>query len=419
MTDHPDLHGPESWFFGNASAPDVPYAFNEEGWLVRASGLASVERVAHMGGRPLSGRWADAGRSVVFADVLRGLMRFDPASGTVEALASATCDGAPVLYVDDVRVLAGGDVVFSSASAHSPLWRGTAGPGPGRAEQDAPVRLELIAGGRGSGRLMLLRAQRDSGIASAPLRNAAGLTAFEPCPALLLDGLHFANGVALAPADEDLPPGVPYRRWAGENTRGGETAPPVDVLVTATFGDAVSRVSLPADRAAAPVVTRAWSTSFPALLDNVSPGPGGTWLVALPTARSLSLHAMWASRALRWVVSRLPWALWPAAEPFGGVLQLDASGRQIRSWVDLSGRALPFVTSATWVDCDVVLGGGGGTEGGVVQSLCAGRAPGHGVMLLGSLKTPGLSVLHVPPGAQAKADGPESRSPSGPADDEL
>ncbi|KAA0177194.1 hypothetical protein FNF27_01523 [Cafeteria roenbergensis] len=398
MADKEDLHAPEAWFFGNASAPTVPYAFNEAGWLVRAESLSEVSRVAFLGGRPLSGRWAQGGRVIVFADVLRGLLRLDPSTGAVDVLASTRCDGVRLTYPDDLRVLANGDIVFSAATEHTPFVRRAAGAGgaPGRlvVDQDVPVKLALLSGGRGSGALLRLPALRDEG--GSPRLGASGLVRYGSCARLLLPGMRFANGIALPPASEDAVEGVPYRRW-------GSRIAPTRVLVADSLAAAVSSVTVDAEGALAES-DRRWAADLPGLPDNVSPGREGTWLVALPSARTAVIGMLSQSRLLRWVVSRVPWGLLPKVEPFGALAAVRDDGGVAEVWADPHGKVVRMLTSACWVDCDAV--NASLRPQGAVEQLCTGAAPGDGLAIVGTLKSTGLMVLKMLAAAPERAAPP-------------
>lgn len=388
MADKEDLHAPEAWFFGNASAPTVPYTFNEAGWLVRAESLSEITRVAFLGGRPLSGRWAQGGRVVVFADVMRGILRFDSVTGSVDVLAGTRCDGVRLTYTDDLRVMANGDIVFSAATEHTPFVRraaGSAGSSTGLVvDQDAPVKLALLSGGRGSGALLHLHALRDAD--GSPVLSASGLQRYGSCSRLLLPGLRFANGIAVAPGNEDTTAGTPYHRW-------GHRRPSTRVLIADSLSASVASVTLDATGAVSRS-DRNWAADLPGLPDNVTPGREGTWLVALPSARTTVIGLLSQSRLVRWVVSRVPLGLLPKVEPFGALVAVNDAGRVTEVWADASGKVIRMLTSACWVDCDRV--SAAQRPNGAVEQLCAGAAPGDGLAIVGTLKSTGLMILKMP-----------------------
>jgi sugar lactone lactonase YvrE len=143
------------------TGPDAGAVFTgtEDGsvWRVRDG---RADRVASTGGRPLGVEALPDGRLLV-CDAHRGLLRVDPADGTVEVLADAW-DGQPLLVTNNAAVAADGTVFFSDSSTVYPLeqWRRDVG--------------EATRTGR------LLRLDPDGTLTP------------------LVVGLAFANGVALA-----------------------------------------------------------------------------------------------------------------------------------------------------------------------------------------------------------------------------
>lgn len=123
----------------------------------------SVRRLAHTGGRPL-GIEAFGDGDLLVCDPHRGLLRVDPATGRVTVLATQV-DGTPILVCNNAAIARDGTIWFSDSSQVHPLSRW---------KHDF---LHVTRTGR------LLRRDPDGTVSVA------------------LDGLAFANGVALA-ADE-------------------------------------------------------------------------------------------------------------------------------------------------------------------------------------------------------------------------
>lgn len=131
-------------------------------WQLTASqaGVGRAVAVAHTGGRPLGLELTPDGRLLV-CDAERGLLRIDPCDGTVYVLADEL-NGKPLRFCSNVAAAADGTLYFSVSSRLHGLddWMGD------------------ILEHTGTGQLLRLR---------------PGGT-----PEVLLDGLQFANGVALA-----------------------------------------------------------------------------------------------------------------------------------------------------------------------------------------------------------------------------
>ncbi|GGM08375.1 strictosidine synthase [Streptomyces fumigatiscleroticus] len=142
-----------------------------DGRILRVGGLAGpaparVEVLAETGGRPLGLELLPDGALLV-CDAVRGLLRVDPRDGTVRVLAGEAA-GEPLRFCSNVLALSDGSVYFTVSSRRHPLehWLGDI-------VEDVPTGLLL--------------------------RLAPGAST----PDLLLDDLHFANGLA-ASADESF-----------------------------------------------------------------------------------------------------------------------------------------------------------------------------------------------------------------------
>jgi sugar lactone lactonase YvrE len=143
----------------------------EDGRILRLDGLADpdgvrVEAVADTGGRPLGLELLPDGALAV-CDAERGLLRIDPGDGAVRVLADEAA-GEPLRFCSNVVALSDGSLCFTVSSRRYGLdrWIGD------------------ITEHSGTGRLLRL----------AP----GGAT-----PEVLLDGLQFANGLAVS-ADESF-----------------------------------------------------------------------------------------------------------------------------------------------------------------------------------------------------------------------
>ncbi|MCX5384328.1 SMP-30/gluconolactonase/LRE family protein [Streptomyces sp. NBC_00083] len=241
---------------------------------------AGIEEVGHTRGRPLGLEVLPDGRLLV-CDARRGLLRLDPGRGTgVEVLADSVA-GTPLRFCSNATAAMDGTVYFTVSSRRHGLddW------------------LSDIVEHEPSGLLVRLAPGGE--------------------PEVLLDGLQFANGVALA-ADESFVTVAETGSW--RLTRlwlGGPDAGRRDTLADALPG-------------------------FP---DNVSRSPGGGFWVALAGPRTPLLERLHrASPGVRRTVAatarRLP------APPASGarVIEVDEQGRTLRQ-LRGTGRRFRMTTS--------------------------------------------------------------------------
>jgi sugar lactone lactonase YvrE len=234
----------------------------EDGRILRvAADGTRIDVVADTGGRPLGVELAGAGWLLV-CDAYRGLLRVDPDTGKVETLAEEI-GGERLRLCDNAAVTADGTIYFSDSSRRFGLQHWKA---------------DLLEHS-GTGRLL----RRDPNGAVE----------------VVLDGLHFANGVALA-ADESF------------------------VAVAETGAYQVSRLWLSGPRAGQRDLL---VDNLPGFPDNLSTGAGGRIWIALPSPRDPALDWMHARRpALRKLVWTMPDRLQPKPKHTIWVLAVDPAG---------------------------------------------------------------------------------------------
>jgi sugar lactone lactonase YvrE len=250
-----------------------------DGRIVRATvNGGAVEVFAETGGRPL-GMVFDAAGSLIVADAKQGLLAIAP-DRTVTTLATAA-EGAPFKFLDDLDIGPDGTIYVSDASTKFGYGEDV---------------LDLLEHG-GHGRLIAYDP------ASGTIRK-------------LLDGLQFANGVAVA--------------------RDGAS-----VLVAETGGYRIMRYWLSGDRSGTAEVL---IDNLPGFPDNINITEDGTLWVALPSPRLPDVDQLAGSPFLRKLIVRLPEVLHPAPLRYGLVLAIDENGRVIRSLHDPSG-GVALVTS--------------------------------------------------------------------------
>ena len=271
-------------------------------WRVRPDG-ARIDRVGDTGGRPLGLELLPDGR-VLVCDARRGLLALDPRSGTIEELTTLV-HGQRMEFCNNAAVHSGGDIWFTDSSRVYGIDRWKA---------------DLVEDTR-SGRL---------------LRRAPDGTV-----EVVLDGLRFANGVALA-TDESY------------------------VAVAETAGRTVVRHWLTGARHGQ---RDHLVTDLPGYPDNISRGSDGLIWVTIASPRDPVLERLMTGPM---PVRRLAWRLPPMVQPKPKRL----------------ARVMAFAE-----------------HGGVVHDLTADSSAFHlatgvreheGRVWLGSLEEPAVAVLDVP-----------------------
>jgi sugar lactone lactonase YvrE len=269
---------------------------------VRPDG-ARIDRVGHTGGRPLGLELLPDGRLLV-CDARRGLLALDPATGGIEELAT-TVQGRRMEFCNNAAVHSDGDIWFTDSSRVFGIDRWKAD------------LVENTASGR------LLRRSPDGTVE------------------VVLDGLRFANGVALA-ADESY------------------------VAVAETAGRSVVRRWLTGPRQGQ---SDHLATDLPGYPDNISRGSDGLVWVTVASPRDPVLERLMTGplpvRRLAW---RLPSALQPQPKRTVRVMAFADDGTVVH---DLSGDASGY-------------------------HLVTGVREHAGRVWLGSLEEPAIAVLDVP-----------------------
>ena len=238
----------------------------------------STRRVSDTGGRPL-GIELLAGGDLLVCDAERGLLRVDPATGEVAVLLDRV-DGRPMKFCNNAAVAADGTIWFSDSSLHHGVehWKD-----------------DFVQDTR-TGRL--LRLDPDGTVT------------------VVLDGLAFANGVALA-VDESY------------------------VCVAETRGRTVVRLWLTGPRAG----TRDHLVAdLPGYPDNISRGSDGMiWVTLASPVDGLVERLGSAPLVLRKAVTRVPEALQPKPRRTIRVQAYAADGRLVHD-VDIDHPGYHMVT---------------------------------------------------------------------------
>lgn len=240
----------------------------------------AVEQRAVTGGRPFGLAFDRSGKLYV-CDAAKGLLAVTPA-GAVQTLATEHA-GVPFRFTDDVDVAPDGTVYFTDASSKFGMHQ---------------YREDVLEHG-GRGRLLAYHPE-------------TGKTE------LLLSGLEFANGVAVA----------------GDGSY---------VLVDETGAYRIVRYWLAGPRRG---TAEPFIENLPGLPDNVTwSAARRVFWVALFSPRVPALDALAPYPFLRKVVLRLPLAVQPQPAPHALVVAVDERGRIVETLQDTSANAFAPVTS--------------------------------------------------------------------------
>jgi sugar lactone lactonase YvrE len=262
-----------------------------DGRICRVSDDARhLEIVADTGGRPLGIEHRADGQLIV-CDARRGLLRVDPGNGEVETLVHEL-DGRQLAFTNNAALHPDGSVLFTDSSLRFGI------------EHFKADLLEHSSTGR------LLR-WRESGEVE-----------------VLLEGLSFANGVAL--------------------THGGDAA-----VVAETSGYRLTRLWLAGERAGEQEVL---IDNLPGFPDNLSTGPSGTIWIAMASTRNPALDFMLPrSPLLRKAAWALPDALQPKEARVAFVIGLDQDGAVTHN-LQGPGDRFHYVTGVREHDGSLLLG---------------------------------------------------------------
>ena len=272
-----ELHGPEAIAVDGEGRP---HTGTRDGRIVRVERDGRLRTLARTGGRPRGLAFGRNGTLYV-CDAVKGLLALDP-TGALRTLATEH-GGVRFGFTDDVDVGPDGTVYFSDASSKF---------GPAQYREDV-----LEHGGHGR------------------------LLAWDPATGatrLLLDGLQFANGVAVA----------------GDGSY---------VLVNETGAYRVTRYWLAGPRRG---TAEPFLENLPGLPDNLTwSAERRAFWIALFSPRVKALDLLARHPTLRKVVLRLPMALQPKPRRHAWALAVDERARVVESLQDLSPEAYAPVTS--------------------------------------------------------------------------
>lgn len=271
------FEGPEDVTVGRDGAL---YATTSAGVILRIeSASGQTAEFARTGGRPLGIESLPDG-SLVVANANIGIQRVSPGGQVIDLLSEI--DGEPLAYPDDLAVSSQGIIYFSDASTKfgARVWHGS---------YDASL-LDILEHG-GHGRVI----------------------AFDPGSGestIVVEGLDFANGVAIDPDDRFL-------------------------LIAETGSYRILRHWLGGPEAG---TTEVVLDNLPGFPDNINRGNDGRFWVGLVAPRDAKLDSLSDKPFLRKVVQRLPAFLRPSAVPSSHVLAINGDGEVLANLQDPAAR---------------------------------------------------------------------------------
>ena len=280
------------------------------------------DTLANTNGRPLGIR-ADPFRNIVVADAKRGLLAVTPTGQVIEV--AKIYQGRPLRFVDGVDIAKDGTIYFSDATTRHGF---------------DDFQLDFFEG-QTTGRLF----------------------SFDPRSGQLqqrMDGLAFANGVALGPDEE-------Y------------------VLVNETAAHRIKRLWL---KGAKQGTQDTFAENLPGYPDNISFNGRDLFWVALVGPRIRALEESYKSvsgRKLTYRLSKIGLATLPVIpDPYGCIVAFDTQGQVVATLQDPGGRTISGIT-------------------GVVEK--------DGVLYLGGLTQDRIATIPVPPQLLNRAPPPPPPSP--------
>ena len=225
---------------------------------------ARVERVAHTGGRPLGIEIAPDGRLLV-CDAHRGLLWADPATGAIEPIADRV-DGTPMRFCNNAAIAADGTIWWSDSSTEYGI---------------AQWKDDFVQHTR-TGRL--LRRDPDGTVTT------------------VLQGLAFANGVALSAAEDYVCVAETGARTVVRHWLGGPAAGTRDLLCS----------------------------ELPGYPDNIARGSDGLIWISIASPTDPLVERLRTSPLLvRRLVTKIPEALQPKPRQTVRALAYDDHGRLV------------------------------------------------------------------------------------------
>lgn len=272
-----EINGPEEVAI---NADGLICAGTEEGKIICFNSDKKLKLLADTQGRPLGMKF-DADGNLIVCDAYKGLLLIKP-TGEIIVLANSF-KGHPFKFINALDVSKNGVIYFTDASSKYP---------------QSSYLYDLLEA-KPYGRFFRFDTRTNQ-------------------LELLLDGLYFANGVALS-QHEDF------------------------VLINETYRYRIIQYWLKGERAGTKNI---FVDNLPGFPDNISSNKKGVFWLALFTIRNDVIDKVHPYPFIKSQISKLPKALWPQPKPYGLVLSLDETGSITKSLHDTTGEYLKEITSA-------------------------------------------------------------------------
>jgi len=262
----------------------------ENGDIASINTKGEINILANTKGRPL-GLHHDQDNHLMIADGKMGLLQLS-AEGNLVVLTNSV-DGRPLGLVNDLDIAADGTVYFSESSWKWPL---------------ESYRYDALEA-RAHGSLLSYNPDTEQ-------------------TRVVLDGLYYANGVALS-ANEDF------------------------VLVAETFRYRIRRYWLSGPKAGS---NDLFIDNLPGFPDGISANRQGTFWAALASPRNPVLDYLHPLPWLKGLITKLPAYLQPQPISYGLILGLNEAGEITHNLQDSSGQHLYSISSVQQVEDRLLIG---------------------------------------------------------------
>lgn len=279
------------------------YFGNADGTIQRLLTDGAIETFVYVGGHPL-GMEFDASGNLIVCEPTQGLLKVTPDRQV--SLLTNQSGGRLFRFADDVDIASDGMIYFSDASDKFTMY------------EDHLDMLEARPHGR------LLRYNPQTGTTET-----------------LVDGLYFANGVALS-QNEDF------------------------VIVNETYRYRITRYWLKGPKAG---TSELFADNLPGIPDGVSSNRQGMFWVAFFSVRNSLMDTIHSYPAIKKMMANTMSRemIYSLADPYGFVVGMDENGNAVVSYQDPTGEHLGPITSATQYGNDLYLGTVTGHKVGIFE----------------------------------------------------